>query len=772
MRFYERPKTTEKLLISKQNKWIRGLNTLVSNTQIRPDELSEATDIQLVEDGKIQCPRDGQAYFGSSSGTRVTGLFPYYKSDGTRELLRISGEYLQVYNTSTGGWDNVTGKTYNTTFESASVSPSASGSPSHSSSPSASASKSASASISGSPSGSESPSASVSPSTSVSNSASASISPSPSGSESPSASISGSPSASISGSPSSSISPSVSKSLSPSSSESPSTSPSVSDSLNTFGVTAYDRLYLQNGQDPLTYYDGTDITVFTAINAPTNVSATFTHKSSVATSASTSPSASPSATPDFIYSYKVTATTDIGETDPSAAASVTIDVEKLDENNYVKLTWTTVTNSTGYNIWGRTDGYWRLLHAIEGTNADSWIDDGTKEESEVFTPPEANSTAGPTGKYVALYKDSLFVFGDPKNPSRLFYSGGGDRINDFSVSNGGGFLDISKNDGQQGTGLIVFKNSLICFKEDSIYQFEFTSSGLPQSNQVNAAVGCIAPRSIVAVENDIFFASRRGVFTIGNEPGFAFDVLRTNELSSRVRSIFQSINSEYMENVAAVYATKSNTNLVIFSFTPAGAVTNSQALVYDRERMAWFKWTNISANCWVNYVDANGVTKVIYGDDSSGYCKEILSGTSDFGTAIQGIFKLKAEEFEEGLDRYKKLKDVSLVLRKPIGSVTMSIIKDGTETSTTMNVSTVAPAINFAHYLFNRFLFKTSYGTGAVTSQDDNVLRTKKNINLQGRSFMLSFTNGSSGASFTLLQTTMTAKARALRYRLATDIIS
>jgi hypothetical protein len=101
----------------------------------------------------------------------------------------------------------------------------------------------------------------------------------------------------------------------------------------------------------------------------------------------------------------------------------------------------------------------------------------------------------------------------------------------------------------------------------------------------------------------------------------------------------------------------------------------------------------------------------------------------------------------------------------------MSIIKDGTETATTMNVSTVAPAINFAHYIFQKFTFSDSYGTGAVTSSDDNVLRTKRNLNLQGRSFMLSFTNGSSGASFTLLQTTMTAKPRALRYRVATDII-
>jgi hypothetical protein len=366
----------------------------------------------------------------------------------------------------------------------------------------------------------------------------------------------------------------------------------------------------------------------------------------------------------------------------------------------------------------------------------------------------------------------LFVFGDPDNPSRLFYSGGGDRINDFSVSNGGGFIDISKNDGQAGTGLIVFKNTLICFKEDSIYQFEFLTSGLPQVTQVNAAVGCIAPRSIIAVENDVFFASRRGIFTIGNEPGFAFDVLRTNELSARVRSIFQSIQSEYMDNIAGVYATKANTNLVIFSYTPSGATLNKEAIVYDRERLAWYKWTNIQANCWINFIDMSGTTRIIYGDDISGYCKEILTGTDDFGVAITGRFTLRAEEFKEGLDRYKKLKDISLVLRNPTGSVTMSVIKDGTETSVTMNVSTVAPAINFAHYIYSRFLFAESYGTGAITASDDNVLRTKRNLNLEGRSFMLQFNNGSSGASFTLLQTTMTAKPRALKYRKSTDLIS
>jgi len=513
---------------------------------------------------------------------------------------------------------------------------------------------------------------------------------------------------------------------------------------------------LQNGTDPLTYYDGESITTFTAINAPTAPTCTRTGGS----------------TGTFTFSYKITAVTNIGETEPTDPISATLNQETLSETVYMTVGWTASTDAVGYNIWGRTDGYWKLLKYVEGQATVSWVDDGTTAESEIFTPPTGNSTGGPTGKYIAFYKDTLFVLGNPDDPSRLYYSGGLDKINDFSVSNGGGFIDISKNDGQMGTGLIVFKNSLLCFKEDSTYQFDFTSSGLPQYTLINAAVGCIAPRSIVAVENDVFFASRRGIFTIGNEPGFAFDVLRTNELSSRVRSIFQTIQTEYLGNISAIYATKSNVNLVIFSYTPSGSTYNSEAIVYDRERLGWFKWTNIQANCWVNYIDSTGNTHVIYGDDYSGYCKEILSGTDDFGSAISGTFSLKGEDFKEGQDTYKKLKDISVVLRNPTGSVTMTISVDGVDTAIPMNISTVSPMINFGHYVFTKFTFGDSYGTGAVTASDDVVLRTKRNINLLGRSFKLSFTNGSSGASFTLLQTALTAKPRSLRFRRATDIVS
>jgi hypothetical protein len=645
MRYYTVPRKKEELLISTMERWIRGLNTLVSNTQIKPEELSEATDVQLVEDGKVQCPRDGQAYYGITVGSRVNGLYPFYKSDGTRKLFRTSGQNLYYHTTTTA--TTITGKTY-------------------------------------------------------------------------------------------------------------------TDNLNTNGVMAYDRLYLCNGTDPLTYTDGDSITTFSAV-------ADVGTASAVRTSGTTG---------SYIYQYKVTAVTAVGETYQATGASTDLSVDTLSTTAYVTVTWTasTSTDVLGYNIYGRNVGdNYRHMKYVSGSATTSYIDQGQDTPSELFTAPEANTTSGPIGKYVSLYKDSLFVLGDPDNPSRLYYSGGGDKIHDFSVANGGGFIDVAKNDGQKGTGLVVFKNSLIVFKEDSIYQFSFTSSGLPQIVQVNPAIGCIAPRSIVAVENDIFFASRRGIFTLGNEQGWAFDILRTNEISAKVRSVFQSIATGYLENIAGVYATKNNLNLVIFSYTPSGSTTNSKALVYDRERLGWLKWNNINANCFANFIDSTGTTHVLYGDDSSGYVKEILTGSDDFGSALIGTFKLRAESFGKGgLNRYKKLKLVDLVLREPTGSITLNIITDGVTTAKTVPITTTNPSVNWGHYVLTDFLLGESYGTG-VSAQDENLLKTISGAELsdiqEARSFMLEFTNVSS-ASFTLLGAQLTAKPKSRKYRHAEDYVS
>lgn len=638
MRVYPKVKTKKSLLSIKLDSFSKGLNKLVSPTQLRGDELSDAVDVQLIEDGKVQCPRDGQSYYGSTSGSKVTGLTGYYKANGTRELVRMCGTTLQKYNVTSGDWDNISGFTYTT-------------------------------------------------------------------------------------------------------------------SLDADMVTAYDSLYICNGTDALTTYAGSTVSSFSTVGAPTISSVTRTGGSSGT----------------YTFSYKVTSVSAYGESLPSAASTQTVNQDTLSSSVYMTVAWSAVPSAVGYNVYGNKGNHWYFMKYVEGNGSVSYADKAVETPLEYILPPTEDTSGGPIGKYVASYKDTLFIFGNTANPSRLYYSGGGDKLTDFSAANGGGFVDISKNDGTMGTGILSFKNILLVFKEDSLFQFSFTSSGLPEVVMVSSAVGAISRRSIIIVENDVFFVSRRGVFTVGNEQGFTFDTLRTNEVSARVRPLFQAIETSRLDNISAIYATKGNANLAIFAYTPTGGSTNSKALVFDRERISWYEWSNIKANCWVQYVDSSGATHVLYGDDSSGYVKEILDGGDDFGTAIHGYFSTVANDFD-ALNVYKTSKDLDIILRNPTGSITLSVIVDGVVTALTVPISTLYPSVSWGHYLFTDFLLGESVGTGS-SSQDDNVLRTKRNTNIEGRSFMLTFDNNSSG-NFVLLEADMTAKARSLKYRHSEDVIS
>ena len=67
--------------------FLGGLNTFQDEGSIKDSELTEAKNILLSVDG-IE-PRPGTEDYGTSSGTMVLGLFPYYK-DSSRQFLRYA----------------------------------------------------------------------------------------------------------------------------------------------------------------------------------------------------------------------------------------------------------------------------------------------------------------------------------------------------------------------------------------------------------------------------------------------------------------------------------------------------------------------------------------------------------------------------------------------------------------------------------------------------------------------------------------------------------
>jgi hypothetical protein len=123
------------------------------------------------------------------------------------------------------------------------------------------------------------------------------------------------------------------------------------------------------------------------------------------------------------------------------------------------------------------------------------------------------------------------------------------------------------------------------------------------------------------------------------------------------------------------------------------------------------------------------------------------------------------------LNMYKSLKDVDIILRNPSGNMSVYVLTDGVTTEKSANVYTIRPAINWGHFTFKDFTFTDSQGSGVVNAQTANAIRTFKNLNIEGRSFLLSFDNNSA-SSFVLLSASLSAKPRSSRFRHSEDIVS
>lgn len=90
--------------------WSKGLDTYQSKNKISKDAMSDCQNIEI-NIGSVE-KRLGTQYVGNAKDSRTRGLALYSHTDGTKNLIRTSGDSLQEYNILTGDYEDVTGKTY------------------------------------------------------------------------------------------------------------------------------------------------------------------------------------------------------------------------------------------------------------------------------------------------------------------------------------------------------------------------------------------------------------------------------------------------------------------------------------------------------------------------------------------------------------------------------------------------------------------------------------------------------------------------------------
>lgn len=323
-------------------------------------------------------------------------------------------------------------------------------------------------------------------------------------------------------------------------------------------------------------------------------------------------------------------------------------------------------------------------------------------------------------------------------------------------------IDINKNDGERVMGLGFFQDVLIVFKENSIYQLYFNSSNGFVVERITSSYGAVCHGAIASVENDCYFLTEKGIYVLGNEPNF-FASIRTNELSSRVKTLLQRINPNQYRKCRAYY-----TDDRYFLSVPLDQAEECNTMiVYDRRFYSWAYWTNIAANDMLVFKDrdVDGVSHFYFTEYGSASMSEFTPGVyNDKGEAIEAVFITKAFEGKK-IDREKFWFLLRPVFRLTTGEVNISYI---TEEGTVGRPISINPTSSggIGLDMFGALMFGTSMtdeytpfdlglpgSSDESTSSETDQTHTVFNIGvgLDARTLKVKFMNDGVNETFTLL---------------------
>jgi hypothetical protein len=309
---------------------------------------------------------------------------------------------------------------------------------------------------------------------------------------------------------------------------------------------------------------------------------------------------------------------------------------------------------------GLTDGIWdfarfgtpgnEYIYAGQGSgnlrrwNGSTWTDLGasspeagalcvTPVSSRLVAARFNGATGGPAGTTT--------------NPSYVHFSDAG-APETWTANN---YIQITPGDGEKVQAVVTWGTYVFIFKETkfAVYYGESTdSSGNPIFNyrMVDAGVGALGPKAVVAGTDGVYFAGRAGVYrTQGGPPELLSDI---------IDPIFDSTAtvSDYFLGGTMLQSQASNTALawhndrLYVSYTSTGTA-NNYTLVYDPEQN-WWTLTDIPAAHAISFRRSN--TPELLFCDTTGkklyYSNPSL--TSDNGTAITSRWRSGWFDYGEG----------------------------------------------------------------------------------------------------------------------------
>ena len=273
----------------------------------------------------------------------------------------------------------------------------------------------------------------------------------------------------------------------------------------------------------------------------------------------------------------------------------------------------------------------------------------------------------PRGFFVAAHKNRMWML----RGSRLYFTELID-IENWPILN---FIDISPNDGDEGTALYPSGDFLIIAKKHSIWLLVGDSYDTFSVRRLSAARGCIAPRSITMMDEILVFVSDDGIY-------FS-DFAQTVLASERLRKTWDTLNHRRLNQAVSWFAKQK----LYISLPSAGQPVNDTVLVYDALRKAWYVMPKWNVSCATSWVEA-GQQAWLVGHSNEGQVSQIDIGRNNNGNPIEGLWE--SRYFDARMPEIvKRFRQAEIMVAPAIQPVALEVqfCQDGGEYSAPVTVT-------------------------------------------------------------------------------------
>lgn len=508
------------------------------------------------------------------------------------------------------------------------------------------------------------------------------------------------------------------------------------------------KLFICNGIDRLTRYDGTNLLRYTQLSKPTGLALAR----NVLTAGS------------YNNYYKVTALNEVGETEGSAEVTITTNKPRNqwlpDSNEYLTLSWTAVSGATRYQIYFSDETGKELLLAETSTTSNSFKDDGSSVQNPYYSCPEGNTTGAPIFKMIADSGSRLWGITD----EMIYWSGVGTYMGVFSEFYGGGYQPLIEGTGEQLEWIGHFRNG----KGDSVatvltrnkagigsiwqVPLEITTIGdiaivIPNPSRLPGPIGTVAMLGVVDANDSLYIPNSRGIFSLNNKANVT-NILSTGELSGNIRPSFRNLQD--IEDIAGIWYDSK-----IFFTASEGGNGNDIIFGLDTEQNEWFyKWT-VGFRNFLEVTESNGQTRLLGIPNSGDRLIEISENIKgDLGQPFHQSWLSGLIPVSEDSGIFANVQEALVELGRPTGTIYFEVLgldeKKGFVSLGSRKITDSVSNIDFTNGLFGEYMFGEDEATPKAYSQAS--VPKAQRINKKMRAIQFHIYSSTAETDFTILK--------------------